>query len=142
MPLFVPPQESEPFSDLTVEIRIQRRNTSAFIAADPTDLGLTPRVETVTPGGGKTFSDGIQRVTQRFRLIPASHVERPLSGVAATASGQQRRHDFTLLGEWNALMEPGDWWDDERGERWVIDEMVPHNGYETRGLVTSFGKTR
>lgn len=142
MPLNVPPPTQEPFSDLAPEIRIQRKNTHRFIAADPTDVSLTPRVETKTAAGGTAIADGLVRPPQRFRVIPASHTERPSPGAAAPASGQQRRHDFTLLGEWDAVMEPGDWWQDERGERWVIDEMVPHNGYETRGLITSFGKTR
>lgn len=88
------------------------------------------------------MTDGDLRPVQIFRLIPMSHTERPVSGAATAASGRQRRHDFTLLGEWDAMMEPNDWWEDERGERWIIDEMIPHNGYETRGLVTAFGKAR
>lgn len=144
MPLLVSPPP-EPYSDLTAEIRIQRKNTHHFITADPTTLSLTPKVETQTGAGGTAIADGAPRAAQTFRLIPMSHTERPRRSSAATAgtaSGQQRRHDFTLLGEWNAAMEPGDWWEDERGERWIVDEMVPHNGYETRGLVTSMGKTR
>lgn len=144
MPLQIPPT-SQPFSDLTAEIRAQRKNTHAFILADPSTISLTPSAETKLPSGGVGIANGAPRPIQTFRLIPTSHTERPrrsVTGTAGTSSGQQRRHEFTLLGEWDAMMEPGDWWEDERGEKWLIDEMVPHNGYETRGLVTAYGKTR
>lgn len=141
--IFNPP--SEPSADLTAETRMQRKNTHRFIMADPITLALTPVAETTTAGGGVVVTDQPKRDTQTFRLIPMSHTERPrraVTGPSGTSSGTQRRHEFTLLGEWDADMQPGDWWDDERGERWKIDEIVPHNGYETRGLVTAFGKTR
>lgn len=144
MPVIVSPTP-EPTGDLTAEIRMQRKNTHWFIMADPITLALTPVTETTTAGGGTAIASGAKRDTQVFRLIPMSHTERPqrsVTGAFGTSAGVQRRHDFTLLGEWNAMMEPGDWWEDERGERWMIDEMVPHNGYETRGLVTAYGKTR
>lgn len=144
MPLLIPPPP-EPFADLTAEIRVQRKNTHRFIMADPTTLALTPSSETALPSGGVGITNDEPRVAQTFRLIPMSHTERPrrsLAGTAGTSSGEQRRHEFTLLGEWDAAMKPGDWWADERGEKWIVDEMVPHNGYETRGLVTAFGKTR
>lgn len=135
----------EPFSDLNAEIRLMRLNTHQFILADPITLALTPSAETVMSSGGVSIADGTPRAVQMFRLIPMSHTERPrrsVAGSAGTASGQQRRHEFTLLGEWNAAIEPGDWWEDERGEKWIVDEMVPHNGYETRGLITAYGRTR
>lgn len=139
MPVLASPTP-EPFSGMTSEIRIQRKNTHAFILADPTQISLTPKTEASLPSGGTQVVDGAPRTTQTFRLIPMSHTERPQR--SGSAGGQQKRHDFTLLGEWDASMEPGDWWEDERGERWMVDEMVPHNGYETRGLVTAYGKTR
>lgn len=144
MPVVIPPTP-EPFSDLNQEIRVQRKNTHRFIMADPTSLALTPKSETTLPSGGVGISDQPPRDLQTFRLIPMSHTERPqraVVGTSGSSSGQQRRHEFTLLGEWDAMMEPGDWWQDERGERWIVDVKVPHNGYETRGLITAYGKTR
>jgi hypothetical protein len=144
MPISLP-SGAAPFTDLTTEIRIQRLNTERFIVADPLVVALTPSVVVALPSGGTIITDGVPRMVQKFRLIPRSHTERPResqAGATTTSSGKERRHDFTLLGVWDALMEPGDWWEDERGERWIIDEMVPHNGYETRGLVTAHGKTR
>jgi hypothetical protein len=131
--------------DLTAERRIQRFNTAQFIQAQSLTLALTPHREVSLPSGGVQIIAEIPREPQVFRLIPMSHTERPsrsITGTAGAGSGQQRRHAFTLLGTWDALMEPGDSWEDERGERWIIDEMVPHNGYETRGLVTAYGRTR
>lgn len=145
MPVTIGSPAPEPFSDLSAEIRAQRKNTHWFILADPTTIQLTPRTETKLASGGVSIVDGEPRRAQTFRLIPASSSERPqrsVTGTAGTSSGQQRRHDLTILGEWDATVEPGDWWEDERGEKWIVDEMVPHNGYETRGLVTAYGKTR
>lgn len=145
MPVLLEPEPGESFSNVTVEMRMQRRNTHWFIMADPTTIGLTPTIEIQLPSGGTQIASGTQRDPQTFRVIPMSHTERPrgsIGGTAGTNAGQQRRHDFTLLGEWDAVIFPGDWWQDERGEKWIVDEMVPHNGYETRGLVTAYGKTR
>lgn len=145
MSVIIDPATGEPFSNLTVETRLQRKNTHWFILADPSTLQLTPSAETVLPSGGVGTANGEPRPVQTFRIIPMSHTERPrgsLTGTAGSSSGVQRRHDLTLLGEWDALFEPGDWWQDERGEKWIVDEMVPHNGYETRGLVTAYGRAR
>lgn len=145
MPIYVPPPSQEAFADVTAETIAQRKNTHWFILADPTTVALTPTTETQLSSGGTSIVSDPARAAQTFRLIPTSHTERPqrsVAGTAGTSSGQQRRHDFTLLGEWDAAMAPGDWWEDERGEKWIIDEMVPFNGYERKGLVTAYGKTR
>lgn len=122
---------------------MQRKNTHWFIWADPLDLALIPVSEITLPSGGVQTVAGPPRSVQTLRLIPASVTERPLHsdvGTQGSTSGAQRRHAFTLLGEWDALMAVGDWWEDERGERWEIDALIPHNGYETRGLITAFGR--
>lgn len=137
MPIFVPPETPEP--DLTEELRLQRKQTDAFIRYDPQHLALIPTTETRTASGAISIVDGSPRETQVFRLIPMSHTERPTQSIS---NGTQRKHDFTLLGSWDAMMAEGDYWEDERGERWIIDAMVPHNRYETRGLVTAYGRTR
>lgn len=137
MPIFVPPSSPEP--DITLELAMQRRLTEHFILYDPMDIALTPITENRSSSGAVTIVNGAPRPLQVFRLIPMSHIERP---ERSAGMGQQRKHEFTLLGLWDAIMAEGDWWEDERDERWVIDELVPHNGYETRGLVTSYGRTK
>lgn len=144
MPIIVP-SGSPSEVDITEELRLQRKNTEMFILYAPTQLALTPTVETRTASGAVTTTDGETRPTQIFRLIPMSHTERPqgsTSGLTSAGNGVQRRHDFTILGYWDAMMAAGDWWSDELGMKWIIDEMVPHNRYETRGLVTAYGRTK
>jgi hypothetical protein len=122
------------------ELELQRSNTAAFIAADPTTIALIPSVQTKLPSGGVEISPGSPQPAQTFRLIPMSHTERPTRAANSTGSetGLVRKHDFTLLGNWDAVWQEGDFWDDAEGKRWVIDALVPDNGYQRKAMVTAF----
>lgn len=119
---------------------MQRSNTAAFIAADPISIALIPAVQTTLPSGGTKLDYGTPQTAQTFRLIPMSHTERPTRAANATGSetGVVRKHDFTLLGKWDAVWEKGDSWVDAEGKRWVIDSLVPDNGYQRKAMVTAF----
>lgn len=120
----------------------QRRLTREFIASSPVYLELIPGSETRLPSGGVSVADGVPRPTQMFRLIPMSHTEQPARSTSASASadaGVQRRYDYTLLGEWDAVMRVKDHWYTEDGQQLVIENMVSYNGYERKGLVISYG---
>lgn len=138
MPVIVPPPTGEPIVDLTREIAFNRKNTTAFIYAMPVQIELTPSTENRTAAGAVTIQDGEPRPIQTFRLVPMGHTERPVA--SAGGGGVQRKYDFTLLGEWNCEMAEGDHWFDEVGQHWQIDSVISHNGYERKGMVTSYGR--
>lgn len=127
----------------SMELRMQRKNTLAFIEASPVDIALTPQAEQRTPSGAVALVDGSLRPVQRFRLIPMSHTERPVnatSGAAGTAGGVQRKYDMTLLGTWDSEIQENDYWYDGNGQKYVVDAVIPYNGYERKGLVMSYGR--
>jgi hypothetical protein len=140
MPLNVPPSAGlyPPAPDITEELRLMREQTHWFIMADPIELALIPLVETQVVAGGIRLQDGQPIENQIFRLIPMSSAERPFRG--QNESGQQRRYEFTLLGEWDALLEANYRWENTAGQSWIVTTMVPFNGYEKKGLVTSYGR--
>jgi hypothetical protein len=44
------------------------------------------------------------------------------------------------MGEWDATVEVNDRWVDIlTGQEWVVDSIVPYNGYEVKAMVTSYG---
>lgn len=138
MPVIVPPPGGEPIVDLSKEIAVNRKNTSAFIHAMPTQIELTPVTELRSPSGGVSLVDEENRPIQTFRLIPMGSSQRPER--AAEGNGVQRKYDFTLLGEWNCEMAEGDHWEDEVGQHWQIDSVISNNGYEVKGMVMSYGR--
>lgn len=123
-----------------VELAYQRRNTLAFIEADPVDLALIPATEVRTPSGGVLYAEAVARPVQRFRLIPMSHTERPERSSFTTggSAGVTRKHDFTLLAPWDAIIDKKDFWIDEAGRRYDVDALIPDNGYQRKALVTLY----
>lgn len=121
------------------ELDSQRRTTRQFIEASPVHLALTPAEVTRTASGATTVAPGVPRPVQMFRLIPMSSTERPDRNSSGADQGVQSKYDFTLLGEYGAIVNKGDWWEDEDGQRWVIDSVVPGHGYEMKAMVTSYG---
>jgi len=121
-----------------VELGINRLNTAAFIAADPLILTLTPRIASRAPTGGVITQNGPERAPQTFKLIMQSPAGNSIE--QRTDDGTERQVDFILLGEWDAEVAVGDWWDDENGNRWEVRAIVPTNHYETRAVVEAHGK--
>ena len=120
------------------ELRTQRKNTTAFIAADPLTLRLTPRASARTPSGAYAAQGRPERPLQTFKLIMQSPAGSSIE--QRTEDGTERQVDYILLGEWDAEVEPGDYWDDDLGQRWEVKAIVPRNGYETRAVVEAHGK--
>lgn len=138
MPVVVPPPPDESLIDVTEEIRQNRRLTHYFIVCAPTQIILMPKTEVRTASGATNWAEGPARPVQTFRLIPFSASERP--STSSQPNGVQRKYDFTLLGEWDSVMAENDWWEDDLGQTWRIDALVSYNGYERKGLVTSYGR--
>jgi hypothetical protein len=121
------------------ELRYQKKNTAAFIAADLSMLALIPAIKTKT-ASGYTTEDGTPRRLQRFRLIDqSSSVVGNEPGRLRSSEGQQRKAVHQLLALPDVEWAVGDHWADEIGARYEIDELLPANGYEQRAKVIRYG---
>lgn len=141
MPIVMPPPADPPM-DVSTEITVNRSLTHQFIMSDPTQIVLIPHVRERKPSGGQALVAQTPRDIQVFRLIPMSHTEQPAtstSSAAAADAGVQRRYKYTIMGEWNCLMEVNDRWTNPDGQEYVIDNFVSDNSYERKALVTSYG---
>lgn len=114
----------------------QREVTRRFIEARPIFIALTPHTETRADSGALRNEDGVPRPIQMFRAINMSHTERHTT---SDGQGEMPKFDFTLLGTYDAAISPGDWWEDEEGQKWITDSLVPYNGYEKKAMITSYG---
>jgi hypothetical protein len=113
-----------------MDLATNRALTAAFISFDPIDIVLVPRVRAKTQSGGWQFVNQPPRASQRFKLIRMSATQRPV----VTVDGVDRVIDYTLLGKYDALMDRYDIWTDGP-YTYEIVEIVPENGYQTKGLV-------
>ena len=122
---------------MSLEIEVQRKLTSAFIATSPSSVTLTPRKRTKTPSGGWKFSNETPRSPQLMKVIESSQGS-PLPAPVATLDGIERRVEFELLGEWNAVIENYDTFS-LGGHTWEVVQVAYFNGWEQRALVSRFG---
>jgi hypothetical protein len=101
---------------MTIALTAQRRMTKALIDDDPTTVVLVPSVESTTPSGNPTYVDGTPRAAQRFKLSLLAFDQRP----TVTVNGVERRVDYHLIGEHNAVVEVGDHWTDAAGTKYEV----------------------
>lgn len=121
-----------------IELSVNRFNTRAFIAADPLSLTLQVRGSVRTPSGAYARERQSERPEQTFKLIMQSPAGSSIE--QRTGDGTERQVDYILLGEWNAQIAVGDYWDDQEDQRWEVKALVPTNDYETRAVVEAHGK--
>jgi hypothetical protein len=133
-----PPTEVIETAVSPVELEVNRRNTRRFIAADPIFIVLSVGERIRQPGGGYRRVKVGERPQQRFKLIMVSPAGGSIDQL--TSDGTERRVDFVLLGEYDAQVAVGDWWDDARGNRYEVLSLIPSNGYEVRANVSATGK--
>lgn len=115
------------------ELKSLRAGTKAFIAANPVELDLIPRVR-IKSGTGTTFQDQPARRPQTICLIDQSTARSPVPGVIQTSDGRERLTDFILLGAHDSVVELWDYWTDASGT-WEVAQVFPANGYEVRAAV-------
>lgn len=120
------------------ELRVQRRNTAAFIAVDPETIVLTPREKTRTTTGGTVWTELPPREPQVFKIIPRSQTGA-VSIDNRVGGGTMQEIEFTLLGNWDAQIGPHDIFRHD-GAQWEVFEVDPSNGYEQRAQVVRFGQ--
>lgn len=129
------PPGPEPSGDISLELQIQRDLTEWFIAANQSEIALTP-VRKIADGAGGYHEQNMQaRPPQEFRIIAMSYSQKP----TITEDGVEREIDLTLLGKWDAQVQINDWWRDAENQLFKVIELVPYNGYEVRALVVKHG---
>lgn len=120
-------------TDLNIETL--RQGTKMFIDMDPTTISLIPVSNVRQPGGGYAMVDGSPRAPQTFKLIWQGGIN---SGISASIDGQNIQFDMILLGEWDADMEVGDYWE-LNGVKYVIQGFSPDNEYEKKAAIRTYG---
>lgn len=104
---------------------------AAFIDTAPVEVILTPRVKTTTTTGGQTYSDGLDRPAQVFRLVAQATAPPPV----VVVDGVERVITYHLVGTADAVVDVGDRWSDTLGD-WEVVAVVTDRGYETRAHVS------
>lgn len=122
------------------ELKFQRLNTKAFIAANPVTIALIPRTAVKT-GTGTRYVEGTPREPQELRLIDQTRTYGAEPGTVFTADGQQRKANYQLLGEHDATIGLYDTWVDADGIRFEVGNLLPRNGYEVRAQVVRYGES-
>lgn len=137
MPIIIPDPDPPGVTPVMrdFELAIQRRATRWFIAWQPYDVILVPKVK-VKSGSGTKETDGTPRPVQRMRLIPQAETQPP---TPLNNGGVERVADFVLLGEYDCEMQIGDHWRDSLGFLYEIFDVTATNGYEVKGLVEKHG---
>jgi len=119
-----------------IELKVNRLNTKAFIAAKPVTLKLLRAAEVRTPSGATRKGAAAPINDQVFRIIEQGSPSAPQQIV--TVDGTARNVSFMLLGLHDADVKKGDTW--REGDRdWEVGDLVRPNGYETRALVVESG---
>lgn len=108
-----------------------RAATRRLIDDDPTTVVLIPRVRATTAGGHQSIVDGTPRPAQRFKLSLLGNDQRPV----VTESGQERRIEYHLIGEYDAQIAVGDRWTDADGTRYEVMGFTDGFGYMTKALI-------
>lgn len=110
----------------------QRRMTRALIDDDPTEAALIPRVKTITASGTPTYTNGMPRASQRFKLSLLNYDQRP---EVTLAGGVVRKVDYHLIGEHDMAIAIGDHWVDAEGTRYDVVGFTEGWGYMQKAFV-------
>ena len=121
------------------ELRLNIKQTQAFIDANPIQLRLIPRVR-VNSGSGARLVDQAPRDEQTFRLIDQTRTFGPEPGTVLTGDGQQRKAEFQLLGEPGVQIGKFDYWLDSAGTKFEVVNLIFTNPYEVRAQVVRYGE--
>lgn len=116
-----------------IELSIHRKGTERFIDADPTEIVLTPSVETWS-GGTKTYGSAADRDPQQFKVIWSGSQD----GIVVRSEGTTRRFDFILVGKYDAEVAIGDHWNVDN-QHFQVEWVAPANGYEVKAGGSSHG---
>ena len=106
--------------------------TSWFINDDPTAVTFIPH-HAEWSGGAKKWVEDPPRETQIVKFIYPGG-----DGIVVTADGTARRFDFIIVAEYDAEIQIGDSFD-HQGNYYVVESVMPYNGYEVKVGGSSHG---
>lgn len=117
------------------ELKWQRKQTEAFIAADPRSIALDRRVRTSDGAGGFVNGALTTMASQTFRLLP----QEDGATARTTAEGETATPEYMLMGRWDADMQR---WDEFRigTRRYQVVFISENRQYETKGEVLYLGE--
>ncbi|AEL97935.1 hypothetical protein CL65_gp027 [Mycobacterium phage Patience] len=115
-----------------VELTLQRRATTQFISAKPKDIVLKRRTKSFVGGTLKNITMP-DRASQTFRIIFLEE-----TGIHEPPPEGTRRFDFALVGEYDAEVSIGDFWQ-EGSQEFEITAISPSNGWEVKAYGISHG---
>jgi len=118
------------------ELTAQRNITLGFIMSAPVELVLTPHAKTATSAGGWTHTAATDRALQTFRIIDASALGLP--SPTKSLDGVERKYDYMLLGEYDAVVGVGDTFTYD-GRAHEVIELMFNLEYEVRAKVVRHG---
>lgn len=113
-----------------------RRQTTIFIAIDPTPIEAIPVQKEKTPGGGWITTDGIKRPPENVKVIWPGGIT---SGIFSNFDGQDVQYDMIVVAEHDSPLNFGDYWYDDNGVKYVIEGFAPNNFYEKKAAVKVYG---
>lgn len=116
------------------DLSVQRKLTAAFIATQPVELVLTPRVRERQPTGGTKWVEQTPRPPQTLRLVEPGGYPAPVR----TADGKERVVEYMLLGMPEDTIGVYDVFE-AFGDRWEVVFLYHENGWETRAEVARHG---
>ena len=129
-----------PVGPSAAELAVNRLNTNAFIAGNPSAVTLVPRVMHRS-GSGSRWEEKDPRPLQIGRLIDQNGGQGP-TNIERGDDLHQRKDQFQLLLPYDGEVELHDFWVDADGVRYEVTGIIPYNGYERRAAVTRFGQER
>lgn len=124
-----------------VETLVQRRQTAAYLAAEPQRIALerpTPAVK--TPSGGKAKVPPTKLPDQTFRLVPfkrrVTHTQSNITEGTVTVTS------YVLVGRWDADVQRDDEFVVDEGgrlHRYKVEAVEPGRSFRTLADVTYRG---
>jgi hypothetical protein len=117
------------------ELAVLRRQTAAFIAANPVQITLNRNVRTPNGKGGFTVSPTPQ-AEQTFRRIPVGQGQTQVS--SRNVDGDEVQPKFVLIGYWDANIGNNDTFTLD-GRNYNVDYVRDTSQYETWAEVTYVG---
>lgn len=129
--IVIPFPDAPPDSSASqTELDINKANTTAYIASDPTDIQFTPRAKQSDGHGGFTWTNPNPLQAQRVRVITSAN----LSIERRTEDGRMVVPDVLLLLEWDAVVASGYRYTLD-GEKWEVVYVNDDYRYEKQAEV-------
>ena len=125
-----------PDQDVEFEHDVQRELTRWFIDTDPIEIALVPYERIRVSNGGFQLVAQTPRAIQRLRLC---EVDSVFAGeLRRTDDGIQRDLTLTLLGMWDAIIQPYDRFTHDDAQ-WEVLSDLRYNNWERRATVVRRG---